>query len=253
MTRVSVITVCFNSATTLRDTLISVAAQTHPDVEHIIIDGASTDDTLDVIRQHGAHVAKLVSEPDKGIYDAMNKGVQLATGDLVAFLNSDDIYADERVLRDVVEVYEQSPCDLVYGDLVMVNGAGVIVRDWRAGEWLTWEGMKQIPHPALFVSRKLLSKLEPPFDDSYRIAADLKQQMLMHARHGARSAYARRRIAVMRLGGTSTHSVLSYVQGWRETLRAHREVYGRSGLRFLIGKVLQKLGHARFFAGRAAR
>ena len=99
--RISIITVAFNSAATIADTMRSVAGQTHDDIEHLVIDGASTDDTLAVVRDHGAHLAKLVSEPDHGIYDAMNKGLALATGDFVGFLNADDMLASPDVVASI--------------------------------------------------------------------------------------------------------------------------------------------------------
>src|SRR5262249_10159775 len=146
--------VSYNSAATIADTLRSVAAQQHPDVEHLIVDGASKDDTMAIVRREGAHVARAVSEPDKGIYDAMNKGLAMASGDLVAFLNSDDRYADPQVLSDVAKAYEAGACDYVYGDLQMVNRSGQVVRDWKTGE-VPAGGLRgtQIPHPVLFVRR----------------------------------------------------------------------------------------------------
>lgn len=119
--RISIVTVAYNSAATIADTLKSVAAQTHPDVEHIVIDGASSDGTLDVVRVHGSHVSKLVSERDEGIYDAMNKGLGLATGEFVGFLNADDMLAGPDVVIEIVRAASAKGVDAVFGDLVYVK------------------------------------------------------------------------------------------------------------------------------------
>jgi glycosyltransferase len=245
----SVVTVCFNSATTIADTLRSVATQTHPDVEHIVVDGASRDATMEVVRREGSHVAQFVSEPDNGIYDAMNKGLFLATGDVVAFLNSDDRYADASVLSDVATAFATEGCDYVYGDIQMVNEAGRLVREWKTGT-VPAEGLtdSQIPHPALFVRRPLLAGITPPFDPSYRISADLKQQLILVNKLRARGAYLRRSLAVMRMGGASTGGLSNYVAGWRESTRAFNEVHGKGGCWYTIKKVFSKLRGVRLFS-----
>src|SRR5262245_60897478 len=120
--RPSVVTVCFNSAATIADTLSSVAAQEGAEVEHIVVDGASTDGTVEVIRGHRWKPARVISEPDRGIYDAMNKGIAAATGEVVGFLNADDVFASTAALRSIVDAFEDPATDAVYGDLVYVRG-----------------------------------------------------------------------------------------------------------------------------------
>ncbi len=240
--RISVITVCFNSAKTIADTLRSVAMQTHLDVEHIVIDGGSSDGTLKLVSEHGEHVARLVSETDDGIYDAMNKGLALATGDLIAFLNSDDHYSDQNVLSDVATACESAISDFAYGDIRMVNSSGRTIRAWKTGV-IPSNTLKvpQIPHPAFFVRKKVLDKIIPAFDSSYKIAADLKQQLIIIKKLGANGIYVSRTLVIMRLGGASTGNLASYLAGWNESVRAYNEVFGSGGGWFALRKVLSKI------------
>jgi glycosyltransferase len=242
MTTISVITVCFNSAKTIAETIQSVETQSGARREHIVIDGASTDGTMEIVRRYDRSIARSISEADVGIYDAMNKGIRLATGDLVGFLNSDDRYLDANVLADVVAAYESSRCDFIYGDLHMVNDQGRLVRHWKTGgipsTGLT--GM-QIPHPVLFVRRELLLEIKPPFDPSYRISADLKQQLILVNRMRAKGTYIRRPLAVMRIGGASTRGLSGYLAGWRESARAYNDVFGSGGGWYTVKKVFSKI------------
>ena len=242
MTKISIITVCYNSSATIAGTLRSVSTQQYSKVEHIIVDGASKDNTVEIVQRLGKHVAHLVSEPDRGIYDAMNKGLALATGDFVGFLNSDDNYSDDAVLADVVQAFLTADTDYVYGDLLMMNGMGEIVRNWRTGD-VPHEGLvrMQIPHPALFVRRTLLTGIDPAFDPSYRIAADLKQQLILINKMRAKGVYIRRPLVHMRLGGASTNSLFSYISGWIESARAYDEVFGSGGWVYTTRKVFSKI------------
>src|SRR5580698_7185701 len=198
MATISVVTVCYNSAKSIGDTLASVAAQRGANYEHIIVDGASTDGTMAIVRQHESTALRWISEADRGIYDAMNKGAAVARGDMIGFLNSDDRYADPQVLADVEAAYTNHGCDYVYGDLQMVDAQGRLARHWQTGI-IPPAGLTgtQIPHPALFVSRRLLSEIKPPFDPSYRISADLKQQLIFVNKMRARGFYIRRPLTVM--------------------------------------------------------
>lgn len=240
MTSISVVTVCFNSARTIAATLRSVAEQSHPQREHIIVDGASTDATMAIVRAHG--VTGAVSEPDRGIYDAMNKGVRLAGGELIGFLNSDDCYSDPEVLADVAKAHSTTTADFVYGDLDMIGESGRLIRRWRTGK-IPAGGLngRQIPHPVLWVRRDLLIRLSPPFDASYRISADLKQQLLLINKMGARGAYVSRSLVRMGIGGASTSAASSYLTGWRESARAYNEVFGAGGWWFTARKVSSKV------------
>jgi glycosyltransferase len=173
--KITIVTVAFNSAETIGDTLKSVAAQTYADIEHIVIDGASKDGTVDLVRAQGSRVARLVSEPDRGIYDAMNKGLALASGDFVGFLNADDMLASSGVLHRSRRPRPTADIDAVCGDLVYVrkDRPDAVVRYWRCGAFarsrLRFGWMP--PHPTLYVRRSRLPELGG-FDTRLRIAAD---------------------------------------------------------------------------------
>lgn len=240
--KISIVTVAFNAERTIANTLDSVAAQQHPDIEHIIIDGCSTDRTLEIVRFRGSHVSRVLSEPDDGIYDAMNKGLALATGDVVGFLNSDDTYADRAVISDVAWHFSNGSMDYVYGDIHMLDEAGEVVRHWQTGD-IPVGGLRntQIPHPALFVRRSLLDSLNPAFDPSYRISADLKQQLILINKLCARGGYIKRPLVFMSIGGASTAGLRSYAVGWQESIRAYNEVFGRGGWCYTFKKVASKV------------
>jgi len=245
--KISVVTVAFNSAKTIAETLQSVSGQLHPEVEHIVVDGGSSDATLLIISEFGQRVARLVSEPDDGIYDAMNKGVALASGDVVCFLNSDDKYLDVGVLGKVANCFTDPAVDFVYGDLLMVNDSGVVMRSWRTGR-ISRDGLKwqQIPHPALFVRLSVLAKINPCFDATYKISADLKQQLIMLNKLKARGFYLSEVLVLMRVGGASTGSLGSYMVGWRESIRDYNDIFGSGGVTFTIRKVFSKVKGLRF-------
>ncbi|CAB3880994.1 PGL/p-HBAD biosynthesis glycosyltransferase [Achromobacter dolens] len=161
--KISIITVVFNGATTIGDTLDSVNDQTYPDVEHVVIDGGSRDNTLDIVKARGRRVGKLVSERDRGIYDAMNKGLKFATGDVIGFLNADDFYVDPAVLEDVAKVFADERVQACYGDLLYVSQEqqDKIVRYWKSSDFVSGAfGRGWVPpHPTFFVRREVYEKL----------------------------------------------------------------------------------------------
>lgn len=216
----SVITVAYNSATTIARTLQSVAAQLHADIEHIVIDGGSQDDTLAEVHRHGQHVQKLVSEPDHGIYDAMNKGIAAATGDIVGFLNADDHYAHPGVLAKVHQLFADAPLDMVYGDVAFFRKAspGQLVRRYRSDRFkpsrISWGWMPA--HPALFVRRSVFENTGP-FQINFRIAGDFEWVARAFQNKTLRYAYLPEVLVHMQTGGIST-------QGWRSTVLLNREV-----------------------------
>ena len=148
--KVSIITVTFNSARTLHDTLNSVLKQTYMDIEHIIIDGASKDDTLKIVREF-SHISKIISEPDKGIYDAMNKGIQLASGDAIGILNSDDIYSTDTIVSEIAQIFINNPhIDAVYGNIsyFKTGEENKIVRLWQSKSYYNNFFEKGLEYPA---------------------------------------------------------------------------------------------------------
>jgi glycosyltransferase involved in cell wall biosynthesis len=237
----SIITVCFNSAATIGDTIDSVANQLYPGVEHIIVDGCSTDGTLQLLdRASSEGRIRYISEADKGIYDAMNKGVALARGDVILFLNADDFLADSRVLIDVEECFRRSSSQSVCGGVTLVSQDLSPLRAWMPSGLLKFERVGQVPHPAFFVRRSVLSQLAPAFDSNYRIAADLKQQLRLFRELGITSATINRNCTMMRAGGASTASLGSHLHGFLEARRAYQEIVGFGGSLFAFKKVFLK-------------
>jgi len=244
---ISIITVTKNSARTIERAVRSVNMQKDVIVEHIIKDAGSNDQTIEIARLTNPLVT-VVSKSDTGIYDAMNQGYSKSTGDIVAFLNSDDHYIDDHVLSDVINAFIVSDCDFVYGDITMVSLSGEIVRAWHTGrlgeEWLI---AQQIPHPSIFIKRNVLNQLVTPFDSSYKISADLKQQFLIN-KLKMKGTYLNRSLVIMETGGESTNSFSSYFTGWKESVRAYNEVFGSGGIWYVINKVYSKLKGLKFKA-----
>lgn len=246
--KISVITVTKNSAKTIERTTRSIIDQLNVSVEHVIKDANSSDNTIRIVETVNSD-ALLIISADKGIYDAMNQGFAASTGDIVTFLNSDDYYVDSCVLSDVLTCFEKNNCDYVYGNITMTTLNGKIVRQWVVGE-IDESGLfgKQIPHPGLFIKRDVIEKLEIPFDPSYRISADLKQQLIFINKNRCSGKYLNRDLVVMQTGGESTNSVKSYLLGWSESVRAYNEVFGSGGLWFVIQKVYSKVKGIRLLA-----
>lgn len=219
---VSIITVVFNNCHTILETLRSAHVQVGI-VEHLIIDGGSTDGTLEIIRQENSPLVKVISEPDEGIYDAMNKGIRLATGDIVAFLNSDDIYFDNSVIENVLMCFEQNPnLEIVYGDLVYVEKDNVnhFIRRWTNRSYYPCffeEG--NIPsHPSFFVKRRILVETQG-FDLQFKIAADYELMFRLLKIEGRASLYYPKVLVRMRLGGESNKSLKNIIHGNQEIVR----------------------------------
>jgi glycosyltransferase involved in cell wall biosynthesis len=223
--KVSIITICYNSAATIEDTIKSVCSQEYPNVEYIIVDGASTDRTLEIADRYRGRIAKVISEKDKGIYDAMNKGIQAATGDVVGILNSDDYYADERVISDVVNALTGSGCDGLYADLIYVNREqkNKVVRRWIAGKYQAgmFLGGWMPPHPTFFVKRHLYHELGL-YNLSLRSAADYELMLRFIHRHHISLVYLPRVITHMRTGGQSTVSLRNRIRANKEDRAAWR-------------------------------
>lgn len=241
--KISIITVAFNSAATIADTLRSVAGQCHADIEHIVVDGGSGDATVALVKSLGRPGTVLISEPDRGIYDAMNKGLRAATGELVGFLNADDVFADERVVADIAAAAEQPGVHAVYGDLVYVaqNQLDQVVRHWRSGAFavsrLVYGWMP--PHPTLYFRRDLLGSVGE-FDTSFQIAADYDYVLRLLRRDGLVVRYLPRVLVKMRTGGVSNRSIRSMLLKSSEDWRALRKNRA-GGILTLLCKNLRKL------------
>lgn len=218
--RVSIITVCFNSVRTIRDAIESVISQDYPDIEYLIIDGGSDDGTVQILEEYRDRIAVLVSEPDLGIYDAMNKGMRLATGDVVGLLNSDDFYTDAEAVSDLVAAMTRAETDAVFADLIFVDPAnlGRARRYYDSGDWhparfrFGW----MPAHPTLFVRRECYARVGP-FSMEYRVAADFEMLVRLFHRHAISYTYLERPVVKMRVGGASRW-------GLRRTWVINREI-----------------------------
>ena len=237
----SIITVTLNSARTIADTVNSVANQKDVSVQHIIKDGGSKDDTLEIARQQKRDI-KIVESDDCGIYDAMNQGFTHAENKYVGFLNSDDFFSYDSALKDVENIFNNENSDIVYGDIEIINEKNVIIRKWRTGKIHNGRlrGM-QIPHPAFFVRREALLKLKQPFDPKYKISADFKQQLYLINKLNLRTNYLEKTLVSMRTGGASSANISAVILGWKECIRSYREVIGGYGIFFVVLKVFRKL------------
>jgi glycosyltransferase involved in cell wall biosynthesis len=241
--RLSVVTVSYNAASTLADTLESVSRQQGCDVEQWLIDGGSRDDTATVVRRHGAHLAGFISEPDRGLYDAMNKGAARSRGDVLGFLNADDWYADPNALAWVVQAFEQG-ADLVYGDLVFVSARQpfTVKRVWRDGPHEPADFIRygwQPAHPTTFVRRSVFDRVGG-FDLRWNISADYAFLARAMCLPELRLGHVPRTLVNMRLGGASTGSWRSVLQANRQCAQALREL-GRWPWGTLALKLSRKL------------
>lgn len=219
---ISVITVCFNSEDTIRHTLQSVKNQTYSNIEHIIIDGASDDNTVQ-IAQSFPHVSKIISEKDKGIYDAMNKGLRYASGDIISILNSDDVYASNNVLNIVADLFEVTGTDTLYGDLQYVDARNInrILRNWRSGDFNTnkFKYGWMPPHPTFFVKREVYQKAGM-FDTSLKTAADYEFMLRTLYKYKFSSFYVPEVLVKMAAGGASNVSFSGRLKANREDRKA---------------------------------
>ncbi len=220
---ISVITASYNSGSTIKDTIQSLESQSYQSYESVFIDGASTDNTLNIIRNSNIKKKHIISEPDNGIYDAMNKGIEHAEGEIVGFLNSDDFYADENVLRDVAFLFEDPDVDACYGDLCYVGkqNKNRIVRHWKSEPFKPGMFLKGWvpPHPTFFARKELYEKYGG-FDPSYAIAADYELLLRMFEVHMIYTVYIPKTLIHMRLGGETNKSFRNIVAQNREIWRA---------------------------------
>lgn len=243
--KVSVITVTFNSVETIEDCVRSVLDQKYKDIEYIIVDGGSTDGTIAVLDRYRDQLALVISEPDEGIYDAMNKGVAAATGDVVGTLNSDDLYTDSAVIGDIVRTMQQENVDSCYGDLVYVKRDNInrITRRWEAGDFERQRFLKgwMPPHPTFFLLRKHFLEFGA-FNLSFKTSADYELMLRMLYRHGISAAYVNRVVVKMRTGGQSNVSLKNRLMANREDRLAWRVNGIKPPLFTTLRKPLSKLG-----------
>lgn len=222
--KVSIITIAFNSAETIETTIQSVLSQDYPNIEYIVVDGASTDQTLAIVNRYRDQIATIVSEPDKGIYDAMNKGVRKATGDVIGILNSDDFYADQSVITDVVKTFQASPsADALYADLIYVDRfkPEKVIRYWKAGPFRRsrFRAGWMPPHPTFFVKRQAY-ETHGNYRLELRSAADYELMLRFLYKHEVSCTYLPRIITHMRVGGESNVSLKNRLRANQEDRKA---------------------------------
>lgn len=223
--KVSLITVSYNSEDTLEDTIKSVISQDYPEIEYLIIDGKSSDGTLAIIEKYKHRIAKVVSESDQGMYDALNKGIEMASGELIGILNSDDFYIDKSVVSDIVLKIREKKADACYADLVYVDRLDLknVKRYWKASRYrmnhFKWGWMP--PHPTFFVKKECYNKYGK-FNLNLISAADYELMLRLIHKHQISLAYLPRVIVKMREGGLSNTNILSRLRGNREDQKAWR-------------------------------
>jgi glycosyltransferase len=221
--KISIVTAVYNRASTLPDVLSSLQSQSYAPVEHIIQDGGSTDGTLDVIKRLKNATVSLQSAPDGGIYDAINKGIARATGDIIGLMHSDDFFANDTILQQVAAALEDPSIDGVYGDLDYVNSDDTsrIVRKWRSGAYTPDRLAKgwMPPHPTLYLRKNVFQEWGA-YDTSYRIAADYDAMLRYLVKGQIKLAYVPEVFLKMRVGGESNRSLKKIIQKSREDYRA---------------------------------
>lgn len=242
--KISIITVCYNSEATIQDTIESVINQTYEDIEYIIVDGASTDGTMEIIKQYRTKISKIISEPDNGIYDAMNKGVALATGDFIGVLNSDDMFINNNIIQSLSQfLYNNPHLDGSYADLVFVkrNNTNIVTRKYSSRIF----SPKRIrfgimcPHPTFYARRKLFETMGN-FDTNYPIAADF-ELITRFIKGGAQLGRFSAIMVKMREGGISTSGFFQRVRQNFELVRACKKNEIYTNILFIAIKIPYKL------------
>ncbi len=242
--KVSIVTATYNSASTIRDTIDSVIAQNYPDIEHIIVDGVSKDNTLDIVKSYGDKIAKIISEPDKGIYDAMNKGIQAATGDIIGILNSDDFFTSEDVIATVAKVFENNDIDALYGDVHFVNPEDLkkCVRYYSSAIFkpsLFRYGFMPA-HPSFYMKKCCYDKFGL-YSLDYKIASDYDLLIRYLYKQKVRYKYIKKDFVTMRTGGVSTESFHNRILLNQEIVTACKKYGIYTNLLLLFLKYLYKV------------
>jgi glycosyltransferase len=246
--RISIITVVRNNRNTIEDCIRSVVGQTYANMEYIVIDGASTDGTLDIINRYKNRISRVISEKDEGHIFAMNKGIEMASGDIIGFLHSDDFYAGNTVLEKVAGSFKDNDTDSLYADLVYVkkNDPEIAVRYWRGRKYdagfLRWGWMPA--HPTFFVKKTIYEKYGC-FNTDFKISMDYENVLRLLHRHKISAQYLPETIVKMRFGGVSNRSVKNIIRKTVEDYRACR--MHELGLDTVIAKNIIKLRQFRFF------
>ena len=221
--KVSIITSCYNRAATIRSAIESVLAQDYKDIEFIVVDGSSTDGSLDIIREYADRISIIISEPDHGMYEAINKGIRVATGEIIGLLHSDDFFYDNGVIGRIVERMKRTHADFLYGDGLFVNpdDTNKVVRNWIGGGYRLWKvrhGWLPL-HPTCYIRRDVMTRLGL-YNESYKIAADSDLLVRYLLTGGLTVTYLNEYMVRMRMGGLSTDSA-KRKKMWEEDIRVY--------------------------------
>lgn len=239
--KLSIITVCFNSEETIEKCLKSVLSQKRSDIEHVIVDGQSTDNTCRIIERYLEHVNILfLSEPDEGIYDALNKAMGLCSGEIIGVLNSDDEYFDENVLTKIYSCFVEHKCDVLHGDLIYEKG-NIPKRIWKSGDYIA--GALELgwmpPHPTIFIRSKVLD-LVGTYDSSYKISGDYEWIWRLYKNKALSTYYLPHFLVRMQVGGVSNDFKLSILKKYKEDFKIAR-LYSRLPLLCVLLKIIRKI------------
>lgn len=243
MLKVSIVTTCYNRAATVVESVRSVMRQSYDNLEHIVVDGASKDGTVEAIKACGStRIARLVSEPDRGCYEALNKGCRLATGDVIGWLHSDDTFYDQHVIEDVVDVFERTGCDVVYGNGLFVSETNHawVLRDWQSGKYSSYSMANGwLPlHTTVFVRREIFRRYGF-YREDYVISADSEWLLRILYKTNLNVQYMNRYVVIMAYGGLSTSWSKTFLR-WREDLGIYYQ-HDISPRTALVKKVLSKV------------
>lgn len=242
----SLVTVTYNSAQTLRDTIISVLSQTYQDLEYIIVDGLSNDNTVDIIKEYESQFngrMRWVSERDYGLYDAMNKGFQMATGDVIGIINSDDLISDPKAIEKIMKCFEiDNSIDAVYADLYYVaqNDTSKIVRHWKSGKQRSFTKGWHPAHPTFYVKEEVYQK-HGLFDLDFKFAADFELMLRFIDKKHIKLHYLPEPLVRMRLGGTTSKSLSNIKKGNLECINAFKKNGIKVSLLYPLYRLLPKI------------
>ncbi|MCK5617135.1 glycosyltransferase [Candidatus Pacearchaeota archaeon] len=242
--KISIITVCYNSNNTIEDTIKSVVGQSYNNIEYIVIDGGSTDGTIDILKKYKDFISRQISEPDAGIYDAMNKGVMFASGDVIGFLNADDYYADNNIIEKVADVMKNNEVDCCYGDLEYIapDNLRQTVRRWKSQPYqdgLFKDGWHP-PHPTFF-TKKTIFDMYGGFDIGYNIGADYELMLRFLKKHSIKSCYIPSVLVVMRAGGKSNKNLWQIIKANIECFQAWKKNDLKVSPLIILKKPLSKI------------
>jgi glycosyltransferase involved in cell wall biosynthesis len=237
--KISVITISYNSSTTIKQTLKSVQKQSHPNIEHIIVDGKSTDNTLQICNDFN-HISKIISESDMGVYDAFNKGLKLASGEIIGFLNSDDVFYDKHSLKKISEKFDEQT-DCVFANLDYVNQKGKVVRKWRSKPYQKDAFSKgwMPAHPTFYCRKSIYDQLGG-YDDSFDIAGDFELMLRFFEKNKIRSKFIDQTLVKMTPGGISNNGIASKAKIIKEEKRAlQQNKISFSLFKYIFNKILR--------------